>query len=536
MLEGSAMDAVKESAKAWLAHHRGEISQWHRTIWELAEPAWREYESAQWYVDTLRRHDFTVEKGSGGMPTAFHATWSNGDGGSGPRLLAYAEYDAVPGNCQAATTERRPRSGLSVHAAGHTDPHSALGISTLAGALAVQAAMRQHAIPGTLVYTGEPAEKVQGSKVVHGIRGYYDEVDAILSFHPFYMLPLCNTVRWDTHCGAYYSIIYTFECDEPESWGHGDLGSPIPASHAAARAPGADAALFAMYTLTKTTQDSMIPLAGGWSLSEAILTAGQATADNLPASIAQVQYSWRVPDVASAEAILAVMNVNAEAAARVSHCRLRSDWVARNRPGLANHTLAEVTWQNMRDVGAPQFGAEAVEVAQSLQEAIGLEPDEDPFLPETRTTIAPWEAEEKLRRHLPPEQLNWTSDDYVEMTWYAPTARFYVARPALAVGAGQPGYPAWVMNALGGIPATIDPMIHTAAQIVAGTLLDLFRSPDTLARAKVEHLRRRSEAGQLSPLVPKDFEPPIDFRWPEYVSTARGREWWIPTTAKERET
>jgi aminobenzoyl-glutamate utilization protein B len=36
---------------------------------------------------------------------------------------------------------------------------------------------------------------VQGSKLVHGLRGYYDDIDAIVSFHPFYMLPLCNTAR-----------------------------------------------------------------------------------------------------------------------------------------------------------------------------------------------------------------------------------------------------------------------------------------------------------------------------------------------------
>jgi aminobenzoyl-glutamate utilization protein B len=264
------VDGAKKSAAGWLGARRAEVSGWHRTIWELAEPAWREYESARWYVDMLRAYGFEVEEGSGGMPTAFYATWTHGDG-SGPRILSYAEYDAVPGNCQAATTTRGPRDGLSVHAAGHTDPHSALGVSTLAGMLAAQAVMRAHDIPGTLVYTGEPAEKVQGSKAVHGAKGYYDGLDAILSFHPFYMLPLCNTVRWDTHCGSYYSRIYTFECDEPETWGHADPDSPIPASHSAARAPGADAALFAMYSLTKNTQDAMLPAAGGWSLSESIL-------------------------------------------------------------------------------------------------------------------------------------------------------------------------------------------------------------------------------------------------------------------------
>jgi aminobenzoyl-glutamate utilization protein B len=33
------------------------------------------------------------------------------------------------------------------------------------------------------------------------------------------------------------------------------------------------------------------------------------------------------------------------------------------------------------------------------------------------------------------------------------------------------------------------------------------------------------------PLLPKDFQLPVDLRWPEYVQTARGEEWWIPTPA-----
>jgi aminobenzoyl-glutamate utilization protein B len=520
--------SIDGSAREWLVAHEAEISRWHQHIWQLAEPAWREYQSCRWYVDSLRAHGFDVEEGSGGMPTAFHATWRQG--GDGPTLLAYAEYDAVPGNCQAASTRREPRVGLSPYAPGHTDPHSALGISTLAGVLATQHAMREHGIPGRLVFTGEPAEKVQGSKVVHGLRGYYDGLDAILSFHPFYMLPLANTVRWDTHCGAYYRRIYSFVCDEPETWGRSDPNSPIPASHSAARPPGANAALATMYTLTRTTQDAMLPNTGGWSLTDAILTAGQATADNLPASLAQIQYSWRCPDIAAAEAVLAVLDANAESAAQATHCRVEKRWVARNRPGIPNHELARVTWEVMQQVGAPRMDSAATETANEILAELGLKSTDEPFLRETGEVIAPWDAEALLRRHLAPEQRNWTSDDYVEMTWYAPTVRFYMARPTLAPQPGTPGYPAWVMNALGGIPATIDPMIRATSHVVAGTLLRLFTSPDVLARAGEEFKRRQDEWGNLAPLLPSDFDPPIDFRWPEYVETARGREWWIPTS------
>jgi aminobenzoyl-glutamate utilization protein B len=518
---------VKELSDRWVEGHRQVLSDWHRVIWHLAEPAWREYESAAWYVERLRAEGFDVEEGSAGMPTAFCARWSNG---RGPTVLTYAEYDAVPGNCQAATTRPEPREGLSRFAPGHTDPHSALGISALAGALATKQAMEETGLSGTLVVTGEPAEKVQGSKVVHGLRGYYDGVDAIVSFHPFYMLPLCNTVVWDTHCAAYFSRIYTFVCDHPETWGSAEA-SPIAASHSAARAPGANAALWLMWSTTSATRDAMLPAVGGWSLSDAILTAGQATADNLPASLAQIQYSWRTPDVSMADRVLAVLDENADAAARATHCTVETRWVARNRPGLANHALAKAAWQNLSRVGPPRWGPDAAAVANELRAALGAGPLERPWLAETEVLVEPEEAERRLRAAMPGWQTHWTSDDYTEMTWYAPTVRLYVARPTLST-VGLPGrVPNWVMNALGGIPATIDPMILCAAKVIAGTLLDLLASPELLSEARSEWEERRART-PVPPLLPADFQAPVDYRWPEYVTTPRGRDWWIPASAE----
>src|SRR5258708_40275423 len=143
----ATMTAVKELARAWVEGHREELSGRHRTIWELAEPAWREYRSAAWFVGRLESAGFTAEPGSAALPTAFAARWSNGPA---PTLAAYAEYDAVPGNCQSAATTRGPREGLSESAPGHTDPHSALGIGALAGILAAQHAMQAAQATGTL--------------------------------------------------------------------------------------------------------------------------------------------------------------------------------------------------------------------------------------------------------------------------------------------------------------------------------------------------------------------------------------------------
>ena len=122
---------------------------------------------------------------------------------------AYSEYDAVPGNCQAAATKKMPRAGLSPHAGGHTDPHSALGIGALGGALAAKAVMQAEGIKGTIVLFGEPAEKLRLSKPVHAAKGYYDKLDAAISFHPTLHAaagqyralghPLRRWLRWHLH-------------------------------------------------------------------------------------------------------------------------------------------------------------------------------------------------------------------------------------------------------------------------------------------------------------------------------------------------
>ncbi|MFN0191154.1 MAG: amidohydrolase [Aestuariivirga sp.] len=517
--------AAQTSACVFVEDKARDLSNWTRTIFDFGETAWREYESAAWYVQRLRAEGFAVEEGSGGMPTAFSARWSNG---AGPSIGMYAEYDAVPGNCQSASTKREARGTLSLEAGGHTDPHSGLGISGLGGLLATKAAMEKHGIHGELRFTGEPAEKVRGSKPIHAAKGYYDGLDAILSFHPFYMLPMCNTVRWDTHCGAAYAMVYRFICDAPEKWGHSD-DAPIAQSHSAVRAPGANDALMLMYMASKTLRDSMLTHSGGWSISEAILTAGQATADNLPAGLAEIQYIIRVPTIEMAEQVTAVLDRNAKAAAAMSGCRFERHWVSKSRPGLANYAMANVVWSSMQKIGAPVWNEQARKVAREIQVNLGLAPMDRPFIDACETLISPQEAEAILRRDLPPSQANSTSDDYTDMCWHAPTARFYVARPALKAPKNF-AYPSWVMNALGGISETIDPMVVTAAKIIASSALRILEDKTARDAARQE-FNERTGGGVggrkwLAPLC--DYPAPIHFRWPEYVTTARGREWSIP--------
>jgi len=523
------MDEAKDTARATVARRMGAFSDWTRQIWDYGETAWREYRSAAFYVDLLRREGFEVEEGSAGMPTAFCATWANGDG---PTIGGYAEYDGIPGNCQAAEPRQMPRAGLSPHAGGHTDPHSALGIGTLGGFLAAKSAMQSHDIKGRLKFFGEPAEKVRGSKPIHAAAGYYDDLDAAISFHPFYMAPYCNTVRWDTHCGVGYGVIYEFTCDAPETWMAGAEASPIPASHASPRAPGATDAMVQMYQSAKALREHVMAPGQSWSMNDTILAHGQATADNIPAQMAQIMYFIRVSEVEEAEHIIRGLDHFADAAARLTHCNWRRHWVAKSRPGLPNHAMARATFANLQAVGAPQWGPEAADFARAIQRNLGLDEMADPFLPMISELIDPEAAEAQIRETLPPSQRHFTSDDYTEYCWHAPTVRLYLGRPALTAPPGF-AYPAWAMNALGGHPACIDPMTEVAAQVVAMTVLDCLGETDMLETAQAE-FRTRTGGGiggtkWLAPLC--DYAPPVDFRWPEYITTARGTDWVIPSGA-----
>ncbi|MBM3600738.1 MAG: amidohydrolase [Alphaproteobacteria bacterium] len=523
------MKPAQKTALAWVAANHSRLSKWHKTIWDFAEPSWREYKSAAWYVDVLKREGFKVEAGSAGMPTAFCATWGKG----GPTLGAYAEYDAVPGTSQAAVPRRKPREGLHKWAAGHTDPHSALGLGALGGMLAAKHAMARHGIKGRIKFFGEPAEKMCGSKPVHAAHGYYDDLDAAISFHPTSLPALANTCLLDTHCGAYWSAIYSFECESPESWVGALAREGTQNSHSVSRAPGANDALCLMYTTTKYTKESMLPHHGSWTLNEAILVGGQATADNLAPNIAQIQYACRAPTLDMMEKVFGILDQNAEQVAKITHCTVTRHWVTKTRPGLPNRALADITYRNLEMVGPPQFPEKAKVFARRIQKNLGMRPMANPFMPEVSRLTTPEKAEAALRASLPPWQKNYTSDDYVEYTWHAPTVRLYVGRAMLRPPKPGYRYPDWPRNALGGYPPAIDPLWETAARCVGATLIDLFTDPEGLKRCRDE-FKERTGGGiggktWLPPLLPRRFKAPVHFRWPEYVTTVRGEEWWIPT-------
>ena len=101
--------------------------------------------------------------------------------------------------------------------------------------------------------------------------------------------------------------------------------------------------------------------------------------------------------------------------------------------------------------------------------SLGYEPPAEPFAALLEQLVDPREGERQLREQLPSWQKNYTSDDYTDYTWHAPTVRLYVGRAALVNPAPVVKVPHWCHCAIGGLPAAMDPMFLTAGKVIALT-------------------------------------------------------------------
>ena len=106
--------------------------QVNQAIWSYAEPGLEETQSSQELQDWLSESGFSVRAGVAGMPTAFVASYGEGE----PVIAYLAEYDALLGVSQKALPYREVRDDPSI-IAGHGCGHSVFGTGTTAAAIAL---------------------------------------------------------------------------------------------------------------------------------------------------------------------------------------------------------------------------------------------------------------------------------------------------------------------------------------------------------------------------------------------------------------
>ena len=120
-------------------------------------------QASGWLCGFLEAKGFQVERGVGGVPTAFRATVKGA--GDGPTVAIMCEYDALP-------------------VIGHACGHNIIATSG-AGAGAALAAVRARLPAGRVQVIGTPAEEGGGGKVKLIRAGVFEGVDCAMMIHGF---------------------------------------------------------------------------------------------------------------------------------------------------------------------------------------------------------------------------------------------------------------------------------------------------------------------------------------------------------------
>jgi len=155
------MTALHERAIAAIDAAREDLEATSRSLHENPEVAFEEHASAGLLCALLARRGISAERSVGGLETAFRAELAGRSGG--PTIAFLSEYDALPG-------------------LGHACGHNLIGVSAIAAAIGLSAAMPD--LSGRGLVIGTPAEEGGGGKILLLEAGVFDGVDAAMMFHP----------------------------------------------------------------------------------------------------------------------------------------------------------------------------------------------------------------------------------------------------------------------------------------------------------------------------------------------------------------
>ncbi|MCB0657115.1 MAG: amidohydrolase [Saprospiraceae bacterium] len=431
-------------------------------IWNYAELGYQETKSSSALQELLRAAGFQVTTGVADIPTAFVATFGQGQ----PVIGILAEFDALPGVSQTAVPFRQERED---NTAGHACGHHLFGTGSVAAGIAVKEYMERNGLQGTLRVYGTPAEEGGGGKVYMVRAGLFDDVDAVLHWHP----------------GSRNSASAASSLSN-KSAKFRFYGKP---SHAAASPERGRSALDAVEAM-----DYMVNMMREHISSESrihyVITRG-GEAPNVVPEFAEVFYYCRHPDMAIVKQNFEWLVEAAEGAARGTQTRMDYEVIHGLYNLQPNETLAHVMYDNLTRVGGVTYDAEELAFAEKIQESFPNPPD-----PATAAVIDPFQVIERG---------SGGSTDVGDISWVVPTA-------GMSAATWVPGTSAhsWQAVACGGTSIGVKGMM-VAAKTLALSAIDLFQDQETLKNAKDELHKRTGNAFHYTPLI-GDRMPPLDYR------------------------
>ncbi|MEP6495729.1 MAG: amidohydrolase [bacterium] len=447
----AALDAKSE-------HYAGIANQ----IWGFAEVGYQEFKSSALLRHELATAGFKVDSAVDGMPTAFIATYGSGK----PVIAIIGEFDALPGLSQDASPDKKI---LINGGPGHGCGHNLFGTASTASAIAVKDWMAANKITGTLRFYGTPAEEGGSGKVYLVRDGLFDDVDAVVTWHPSDR----NTSSANSslaNVGAKFRF-------------HGI------SAHAAAAPEKGRSALDAVEAM-----DNMVNMMREHISSDArvhyVITDG-GKAPNVVPDFAEVYYVARHNDMRVLDDIWERIVNAARGAALGTGTTMDVDVISAVWNVLPNEYLSRLQQKNLERVGGVVYTAADKAFGERIQKTlIGSVPDVT-----QAGTVIPFQS----------GFVSSSSTDLGDVSWRVPTVE-------LSAATWVPGTPAhsWQAVAAGGMDIGAKGMM-VAAKTMMLTAMDLFTDPQHIAKARAEFTAKRGPAFAYHTRL-EGRKPALDYR------------------------
>lgn len=459
-------EALKEEVAAIVGQEAKMSQVMVDKIFSFAELGFQEVESSKYLTGILQENGFEIKTGISGIPTAWFATWSNGDG---PVIALGSDVDDIPKASQ--------YPGVAYHkpiidgAPGHGEGHNAGIPLNITAALAVKKIMERENIGGTLILWPGIAEELVASKAWFVRDGLFDDIDICIF----------------THVGSNLGVSYG------QASGTGLISVEYTFSGEAAHAAGAP-------WRGKSALDAAELMNVGWNYrrehldplkrSHSIFTDGGDQPNVVP-SKASIWYYFRDVKYDGIMEMYDVANKMAEGAALMTDTEMTSKILGTAWPRHFNKVIAEKMYANIQKVGLPEWSEEDQVLAKAVQEEVNSSRKEG--LPTKLDTIG-----------LPvTTPRSGGSDDIGDVSWVLPTVtmRFPSNIP------GLPGHH-WA-NAI----AMATPIAHkgvtAGAKAEAMTILDFLLNPELVDEAWDYFKNVQTKEEEYKPMISADDEAPI---------------------------
>ncbi len=459
--QGKSADAgtgVLASIDARFDHYSGVAMQ----IWGFAEVGYQEEKSSALLQQELKQAGFSLDVGVAGEPTAFVASFGSGK----PVIAIVGEFDALPGLSQDATPFKR---AVIEGGAGHGCGHHLFGTASTAAAIAVKEWMVTNRVPGTLRFYGTPAEEGGSGKVYMVRAGLFNDVDAVVSWHPGDR----NAVDAGSTL-ANISAKFRF---------HG------VSAHAAAAPDKGRSALDGVEAMTHMVNMMREHVPQETRIHYIISAGGQAP--NVVPDFAELFIYARHADMRVLDEIWERIIDASKGAALGTGTMVDRETIGAVYNVLPNQVLSQVQHKNLERVGGVTYTSEDHTFAEQLQKSL----------------TGPVPSIGDAARVLPFSGggVSSASTDMGDVSWAVPTVQ-------LSAATWVPGTPAhsWQAVAAGGTPIGTKGMM-VAAKTMSLTVMDLFNDPSLLVKARAEFEQRRGTDFTYKTRLDRE-KPALDYR------------------------